>query len=170
MRQPMRAAWIIGLLTCTLVAAAGADASPAASSTPTRAPRAAAVAHATTCHRPHKAGQFSQSFTFEHKKRTYQLYVPKAYKGTARVPLVFNFHGFGSNAVEQMIYGNFKPQSEKNDFLIVAPDGQDNGSGRHFSFGTEPGLQNDLDMVQALLAHLGATLCVDGARVYSTGM
>ena len=50
-----------------------------------------------------------------------------------------------------MFYGNFKPEANRNNFLIVAPDGQDNGTGRHYSFGTEPGLQNDLTMVQALL-------------------
>jgi polyhydroxybutyrate depolymerase len=83
---------------------------------------------------------------------------------------LFNFHGFGSNAVEQMVYGNFKPQADHNNFIVVAPDGQDIGGGRHFSFGSEKGLQNDVDMVQSLLTHLEATLCIDTTRVYSTGM
>jgi polyhydroxybutyrate depolymerase len=123
-----------------------------------------------SCKRPHKGGQFAQSFTFEGKARTYQLYVPAAYKGTADVPLVFDFHGFGSNAVEQMVYGNFKPEADKSDFLIVAPDGQDGPGGRHFNLSGEPGLQNDLTMVQSLLSHIEATLCVNASRVYSTGM
>ena len=123
-----------------------------------------------SCNRPHKAGQLAQSFTFEGKARTYQLYVPAAYKGTAGVPLVFDFHGFGSNAVEQMVYGNFKPEADKFDFLIVAPDGQDGAGGRHFNLSGEKGLQNDLTMVQSLLSHIEATLCVNASRVYATGM
>jgi polyhydroxybutyrate depolymerase len=86
------------------------------------------------------------------------------------VPLVFNFHGFGSNAVQQMAYGNFKPEADQNDFLIVAPDGQGTGGGRHFNLDGEKGLQNDLTMVSSLLTHIEATLCVDKTRVYATGM
>ena len=69
-----------------------------------------------------------------------------------------------------MIYGDFKPRGRQLDFLIVAPDGQGAGADRHFSFGGEPGLQNDVQMVPALLSHIEATLCIDATRVYSTGM
>jgi polyhydroxybutyrate depolymerase len=101
--------------------------------------------------------------------RTYQLYVPRKYTGTANVPVVFDFHGFGSNAVQQMVYGNYKPEADRDDFLIVAPDGQvpDN---RHFNLTSEKGLQNDVQMVGALLDHIEATFCVDRSRVYATGM
>ena len=181
MRQRSVASTLTVLLVCAVAAAAcsssshTASASTSAPAAPptvasTSAIHAAKNARVKACHRPHKAGQFAQSFTFQGKKRTYQLYVPAAYKGTKRVPLVFNFHGFGSNAVQQMLYGDFKPQADKFNFLIVAPDGQDAKIGRHFSFGNEPGLQSDVLMVSALLGHVRATLCVDAARVYSTGM
>ena len=170
------------LVACAMVAAAcsssAKSAAPpttpttASATTPSTTPIHSAVAARVTpaCNHPHAPGQVAQSFTFQGKNRTYQLYVPPAYKGTARVPLVFDFHGFGSNAVRQMAYGNFKPEANANDFLIVAPDGQDSPGGRHFSFGTEAGLQNDLTMVQSLLSHIEATLCVNASRVYATGM
>jgi polyhydroxybutyrate depolymerase len=97
------------------------------------------------------------------------LYVPTSYKGTAKVPLVFNFHGWGSNAAQQMALTNFASVADENNFLVVAPNGQDRG-GRHWSFGTEPGLQNDITMVSALLKRIQGSLCVDGRRVYATGM
>ena len=84
------------------------------------------------------------------------------------MPVVFNFHGFGSNAKQQMVYGNFKPLADRDDFLIVAPDGQ--GSSRHFNLQGEAGLQDDVAMVNALLDHIEATFCVDTKRVFSTGM
>lgn len=121
------------------------------------------------CGRPHAAGQFAQSFVFQGVSRTYQLYVPKVYAGTRDVPLVFDFHGFGSNAVQQMVYGNFKSQADDDDFLIVSPDGQVPAD-RHFNLTAEKGLQNDVQMVGALLDHIEAALCVDARRVYSTGM
>src|SRR5205085_8569 len=112
--------------------------------------------------------QFAQTFDFQGVARTYQLYVPSAYHGTTDVPVVFDFHGYGSNAVQQMVYGNFKPLADRHDFLIVAPDGQ--GASRHFNLTNERGLQNDIAMVLALLDHIEATFCVDKDRVYSTGM
>jgi polyhydroxybutyrate depolymerase len=105
---------------------------------------------------------------FEGETRTYQLYVPDSYDGTRPVPVVFDFHGNGSNAVQQMIYGNFEPEADQNGFVIVAPDGQ--GADRHFNLTGEPGLQNDVTMVGALLDHIEAELCVDTRRVYATGM
>jgi polyhydroxybutyrate depolymerase len=143
------------------LAATSTTAAPGAS-TPTTARRAG-------CARPHAAGQFSQSFTFKGVARTYELYVPKTYQGTKKVPLVLNFHGYGSDAVQQMAYGDFKPLADRDDFLIVAPNGQVPGN-RHFNISGEAGLQNDIEMVSALIDHIEVTLCVNPKRVYSTGM
>ena len=120
------------------------------------------------CDRPHTAGQSAETLDFQGQARTYQLYVPAGYDGTRAVPVVFNFHGYGSNALQQMVYGDFKPLADRDTFLIVAPDGQ--GDRRHFNLGRESGLQDDVAMVGALLDHLESTLCVDLKRVYSTGM
>ncbi len=73
--------------------------------------------------RPQPAGLASLTFNYLGVARTYEFYVPKAYDGTAAVPVLFDFHGYGSNAIEQVIYSNFQPLAEANDFLIVAPDG-----------------------------------------------
>jgi len=172
--RPFRHA-LTTLVTCALAATACSSAPKAArpivpATTTIRAAVAVETHASPACDRPHRAGQFSQAFTFEGKSRTYQLYVPAAYTGAARVALVFNFHGFGSNAVQQMAYGDFKPEADQHDFLIVAPDGQVSAAGRHFNLTGEPGLQNDITMVGSLLSHIEATLCVDTSRVYSTGM
>jgi polyhydroxybutyrate depolymerase len=169
---------VASLLVIAALAAGGcssssSDAGPP--TTPTTAAAATTAAAPTTtttaaaCARPHSAGQSSESFSFQGGLRTYQLYVPAAYTGRRAVPVVFDFHGFGSNAVEQMVYGNFRPEADHDDFLIVAPDGQVPAS-RHFNLTGEKGLQNDVQMVGALLDHIEATFCVDPARVYSTGM
>ena len=147
----------------TVAGAKSTTTSPGASTTSGSSTTAAA-----TCSRPHASGQSSETFDFDGATRTYQLYVPPSYRGTTPVPLVFDFHGFGSNAVQQMVYGDFKPLADRHDFLIVAPDGQ--GESRHFNLTNEKGLQNDVKMVLALLDHIEATFCVDTDRVFSTGM
>ena len=163
----------VGVVLVAFVAIAGcSDAKkPAATaSSPGGSAAIASSSAAPECARPHSAGQSTETLDFEGQPRTYELYVPKSYDGNRDVPVVFDFHGFGSNAKQQIVYGNFKPESDRDGFLIVAPDGQDSPGGRHFNLVGESGLQNDVDMVGALLDHLEATLCVDTTRVYATGM
>jgi polyhydroxybutyrate depolymerase len=155
----------LALLGCSDAAKPRATASSSAS---TRPASSAPAETALACTRPHAAGQSSEAFDFEGQSRTYQLYVPASYDGTKAVPVVFNFHGYGSNATQQMAYGNFKPLADRDDFLIVAPDGQ--GTSRHFNLTGESGLQDDVAMVRALLDKIQADFCVDAKRVYSTGM
>ena len=139
------------------------------SSSPSSASPPGSSSATPECAKPHTAGQSTEILDFQGVSRTYELYVPAAYDGTRDVPVVFDFHGFGSNAKEQMAYGNFKPEADRDDFLIVAPDGQGE-TGRHFNLVGEPALQDDLAMVGALLDHVEATLCIDAKRVYATGM
>src|SRR5579862_4376500 len=174
MRERRFASAIAIVIVCALAAAACSSSAKPASGNPTTPTTngGATGAHLTAaaCNHPHHAGQSSQTLTFQGQPRTYLLYVPTSYKGDARVPLVFNFHGYGSNASQQMQLANFGPIADKNDFLVVAPNGQDPEHGRHWSFATSGGLQNDITMVSALLKHLEGALCVDPARVYATGM
>ena len=123
MRLRMLATVIALLVACSLTAVLELVERGARRDTPTTPTRRDAT---PACNRTRTSPGSSRSRSRSRaRRRTYQLYVPAAYKGTKRVPLVFDFHGFGSNAVQQMVYGNFKPQADQNDFLIVAPDGQD---------------------------------------------
>jgi polyhydroxybutyrate depolymerase len=157
------------VIALAVVMAAGCGSSSRAAHAPPTTDAPTTTVPVVACARPHAAGQSSESFTFQGVARTFQLYVPRGYTGTKNVPVVFDFHGFGSDAVQQMVYGNFEPEADRDTFLIVAPDGQvpDN---RHFNLTAEKGLQNDVQMVGALLDHIQATFCVDRNRVYATGM
>jgi polyhydroxybutyrate depolymerase len=171
----MRTKLMLTLAVLTLFAAACSSSTKTVSPPPTTTAGTPApstttptTAPATACNRPHPPGQAAQTFTFEGKPRTYQLYVPKSYDGTKNVAIVFNFHGFGSNAVQQMAYSNFRPLADRDDFIVVAPDGQ--GAVKHFAFNKTATQQNDIEMVSALLQDLEHRFCIDATRVYSTGM
>ena len=63
------------------------------------------------------------SITHGGMQRDYILYVPANYTGTSSVPLVFNFHGYGSNATDQMDYGDFRSVADTAGFILVHPMG-----------------------------------------------
>src|SRR5690606_8894444 len=74
------------------------------------------------------------SITHDAIQRDYILYVPVNYTGTTAVPLLFNFHGYTSNATAQMYYGDFRGIADTAGFIIVHPEGTlDNNNNTHFN-------------------------------------
>jgi polyhydroxybutyrate depolymerase len=158
----------LALAACAITVASCSSSPPRAAPPPESTTAPASTVTLPDCTRPHEPGHATETFTFDNQERMYRIYVPPAYDGTQHVPLVFNFHGFGSNAFEQMAYGNFVPLADRDNFIIVAPEGQ--GAPQHFNLLDAANEQNDLRMTPALLDHLENELCIDPRRVYSTGM
>lgn len=103
--------------------------------------------------------------------RTYKLYVPASYSSGTQVPLVFNFHGYGSNSNEQMFYGDFRAIADTANFIIVHPQGtlDPNGS-TYFNVGLVGGAADDLGFTEAIIDKLAIEYSIDATKVYSTGM
>lgn len=111
--------------------------------------------------------------TIEHDglEREYILYVPAAYSPDEAVPLVLNFHGYTSNATEQMFYGDFRSLADVNNFLVVHPQGtEDNGGVTHWNVGWGGSTVDDVGFTAALLDTLEAGYNINPDRIYSTGM
>lgn len=105
--------------------------------------------------------------------RSYILYVPSVYEDGQSPPLVFNFHGFGSNATEQMFYGDFRSIAEEHGFLVVHPEGTLlNGTTTHWNVGsfTLGSTADDVGFTSALIDTLAEQYNINLDRVYSTGM
>ncbi|HEX9530946.1 MAG TPA: PHB depolymerase family esterase [Acidimicrobiales bacterium] len=118
--------------------------------------------------RPQPAGLSTVTMSYQGQDRTYALYVPASYSGTTSVPVVFEFHGYSSNAFQQVVYGDFRPLADRDGFVIVAPNGQ--GRDQHYNLTREPGLQDDVAFVGAVADRVESQLCVDRRRIYATGM
>ncbi len=105
-------------------------------------------------------------------QRDYILYIPANYTGTSSVPLVLNFHGLGSNANEQMWYGDFRSISDTAGFLIVHPQGTLFYGITHWNVGgwTIGSTTDDVGFTDALLDSLATDYSIDSSRIYSTGM
>lgn len=112
----------------------------------------------------------SGSFYFDGILRTYRLYIPASYVPDQKAALVLNLHGYGSNALEQEFYGDFRPIADTAGFLIVHPNGTIDGGGSQFwnTFGTSG--VDDVGFLSALIDTINAGYPIDLTRVYSTGM
>ena len=112
------------------------------------------------------------SITHDGIQRNYILYIPELYDGSSDVPLVLNFHGFGSNANEQMFYGDFRDIADTEGFLLVHPEGTTFIGNKFWNVGF-PGLSSTVDDVgftEALIDELATLYAIDLDRVYATGM
>ena len=112
------------------------------------------------------------SITHDGIERDYILYVPEIYDGSIAVPLVLNFHGFGSSASQQMFYGDFRDIADTEGFLLVHPEGTTLIGNQFWNVGF-PGLSSTIDDVgftEALIDELATLYTIDLDRVYATGM
>jgi polyhydroxybutyrate depolymerase len=112
------------------------------------------------------------SLTHDGQQRQYILYVPAAYTGNEPVPLVFNFHGYTSNATEQLWYGDFRPIADTAGFLVVHPEGTLLNGSAHWNVGgwTLGSTTDDVGFTQAMIDSLSVQYNIDPERIYATGM
>ena len=112
------------------------------------------------------------SITHDGIERDYIIYVPEIYDGSKAVPLILNFHGFGSSASQQMFYGDFRDIADTEGFLLVHPEGTTFIGNQFWNVGF-PGLSSTIDDVgftEALIDELANSYAIDLDRVYATGM
>lgn len=119
-----------------------------------------------------KSQNINGSITHDGLVRDYLLYVPNTYDEDAPTPIVFNFHGFGSNAFQQSFYGNFRSIADTATFLVVHPDGTLFNGNPHWNVGgfTTGSTVDDVGFTAALLDSLSVQYNIDPNRVYATGM
>ncbi len=101
-------------------------------------------------------------------ERTYQLYFPASYQeGGDPLPLVFNCHGFGSNALEQRFYSGMDAVAEEEGFIVCYPDGFESAWNVGWAFGSQA---DDVGFVGAMIDQFVENYNIDERRVYSCGM
>ena len=114
----------------------------------------------------------NESIIHDGIQRNYIVYIPEIYDGSSAVPLVLNFHGYGSNATQQMFYGDFRDIADTEGFLLVHPEGTTFIGNQFWNVGF-PGISSTIDDVgftEALIDELANSYAIDLDRVYATGM
>jgi polyhydroxybutyrate depolymerase len=100
--------------------------------------------------------------------RTYELVVPPSYDGTEPYAVVFGLHALTESYkfIPSMVGFEL---ADRYRFIGVAPSGRLNGT-IPFWMAAPTADNYDVRFIGALLDRLEATMCIDSARVFSTGM
>ncbi|MES2591924.1 MAG: T9SS type A sorting domain-containing protein [Bacteroidota bacterium] len=101
--------------------------------------------------------------------RSYRVYIPAAYTGSTARPLVFDLHGYTSNASSEQFYSNFMPIADTANFLVVYPQGTNLNGQPYWNAGFGPGV-NDIQFISELIDTLKNTYTIDPNSIYSCGM
>ena len=120
----------------------------------------------------HTTGTIDGTLAYGEISRTFILYVPSSYDSASKQPLVFNFHGYSSNAREQMAYGDLRSQADANGFILVHPEALDDIYGRSYwnIKGWSTSVHDDVKFVENLINLLMDKYSINAERIYSTGM
>lgn len=107
---------------------------------------------------------------FDGLSRRYTVYLPTNYDNTTAMPVVMNFHGFGSNSSQQSLYTAMNEVADTAGFIVVYPDGI--GAAWN-SFGASfPGSStaDDVGFINVMLDQINYDYNIDLAKIYATGM
>ncbi len=137
---------------------------PDASSTPTPDAASGDPCGATGA----ATGAIDGTITIRGEERSYILAVPSGYDSSNHYPLVFAFHGLGSNAAQARLYFGVEEASD-GAAIVVYPNGLPGyGTGTQTGWNLFPSGE-DFELFDALLARISANYCIDDARVFATG-
>ncbi|MBC6365837.1 PHB depolymerase family esterase [Algoriphagus sp. AK58] len=107
----------------------------------------------------------------EDERRRYLVYLPKAYHENPEqsFPLVFNFHGGGMTAAEQMFYTGMNNTADKYGFIVVYPTGINQDWNVGFDMSYQHG-HKDVEFVQAMLTSLKKEYSIDEKAIFACGL
>lgn len=104
----------------------------------------------------------------EGDEREYMLYIPK--ETTGPLPLVFNFHGSGSDPQIQEALSEFINLAEQHNFIVVFPTGvfTNSVSSKSWNANVEEGV-DDVQFVRDMIEAVASVSNLDRNRIYTTG-
>ncbi len=117
-------------------------------------------------------------FQLEHDGivREYTLYIPQTLDTTTPAPLVLNFHGYGSDMEEQMVFSDMNVTAETNGFVVAYPNGLVNAIDGPASWNAGDDCcafgdtdRDDVGFVRAIVTEIMGMVSIDEKRIYSTG-
>jgi polyhydroxybutyrate depolymerase len=99
--------------------------------------------------------------------RNYRLRLPKDFQKSEMLPLVFNFHGFTSNATQQELYSGMNAVADRERFAVCYPNGVGAAWNVGWSFGSQA---DDVGFVEAMIEKFADEYGLDRNKIYACGM
>jgi polyhydroxybutyrate depolymerase len=98
------------------------------------------------------------------------LHVPPSYDASKGEMLVVNYHGFTSNAAEQVLLTGMNPVADDRGFIVAYPDGLGSGwNAGACCTELQPPNVDDVQFTRDLLSLIESEYCIDPSRVFATG-
>lgn len=115
---------------------------------------------------------FTSTVMHDGYERSYVMYIPDSYTGDQSVPLLLNYHGFGSDANQQMWYGDFRQIADQEGFILVHPQGLELNGLAHWNVGgfTLLSTIDDVGFTEEMINKISSEYNINQDRIYSTGM
>jgi polyhydroxybutyrate depolymerase len=126
----------------------------------------APAAPAGACANPKPAPTGPITITSGGLQRTYLLALPTPLP-TKPAPVIVNLHGAGSNKEQQAVYSDLAAKGPERGFVVVTPDAT--GQPRQWNVIGQT-KSDDLTFINDLLTDLKTRACIDGSRLYATGI
>jgi polyhydroxybutyrate depolymerase len=125
----------------------------------------------TCAGKPGASGSHLISLTSSGVLRTSLLHVPPGYDPEQGAPLVLNFHGFGSDAPQEVLLTGMSEASDERGFLVAYPYGIVSSWNAGQCCGQAwVDAVDDVQFVADLIATIAEDYCVDPRRIHATGM
>ncbi|HEX9006217.1 MAG TPA: PHB depolymerase family esterase, partial [Bacteroidota bacterium] len=115
---------------------------------------------------PVATGSHEEQILSSGVNRSYILHVPVSTQGSSPIPLLLNFHGAGSSALQEEALSATSSKADQEGFLVAYPE----GINAEWHTGPEGEGKQDLQFVRDLIGRLDAQYNIDPKRIYATGI
>ncbi len=107
--------------------------------------------------------------SFDNITRSFLVHTPPGFTTAQQLPVVFNLHGYGSDAAQEEFYSRMSETSDANNFIVVYPNGLNNSwnSGFTLPYNSSP---DDVGFISKIIDTLVTLYNIDLNRVYACGM
>jgi polyhydroxybutyrate depolymerase len=115
---------------------------------------------------------YSSSMLHNGLTRTYSIHIGNSYDYMKSTPLVFVLHGGGGNGQDIMKHTNFNVVADRENFILVYPDGFENhwNDGRGVQWQAQIENVDDVGFISALIEKLSTEYNIDSRRIFVTGI
>ena len=70
-----------------------------------------------------RQGILRRRISHDDHNREYLLYIPPDYSDQIEAPVVLNFHGYGSSALDQLRLSDWRKLADQNNIILIYPQG-----------------------------------------------
>jgi polyhydroxybutyrate depolymerase len=111
----------------------------------------------------------TQGIKIDGEMRQFTMYIPSTINKEKPAALVLNFHGSGMTALEHMFYTKMNSSANKNNFIVIYPQGIKKDWNVGFGMDYDEG-SKDVEFIRQLIGKIKKHYNIDSNAVFATGL